>query len=68
MTSLALAAAATLALTACSGGSNDNGGGEGSSPQTNAMYAWISNENDRAQWQAFIDAAKEEDPSFDLTL
>ncbi|MCU1573542.1 MAG: extracellular solute-binding protein, partial [Micrococcaceae bacterium] len=32
------------------------------------MYTWISNENDRAQWQAFIDAAKQKDPGFNLTL
>jgi multiple sugar transport system substrate-binding protein len=32
------------------------------------MYTWISNENDRAQWQAFVDAAKKKDPSFNLTL
>jgi multiple sugar transport system substrate-binding protein len=32
------------------------------------MYTWITNENDRAQWQAFIDAAKEKDPDFNLTL
>lgn len=32
------------------------------------MYTWISNENDRSQWQSFIDAAKKTDPSFNLTL
>lgn len=32
------------------------------------MYTWITNENDRAQWQAFIDAAKKKDPEFNLTL
>lgn len=32
------------------------------------MYTWITNENDRAQWQAFVDAAKEKDPEFNLTL
>ena len=32
------------------------------------MYTWITNESDRAQWQAFVDAAKEKDPEFNLTL
>lgn len=32
------------------------------------MYTWITNENDRAQWQAFVDAAKKKDPAFNLTL
>jgi multiple sugar transport system substrate-binding protein len=32
------------------------------------MYTWITNENDRAQWQAFVDAAKKQDPEFNLTL
>lgn len=32
------------------------------------MYTWISNENDRAQWQAFVEAAKKKDPGFNLTL
>ncbi|MBK7820248.1 MAG: sugar ABC transporter substrate-binding protein [Tessaracoccus sp.] len=32
------------------------------------MFTWISSEGDRAQWQSFIDGAKETDPNFDLTL
>jgi len=32
------------------------------------MYTWITNESDRAQWQAFVDAAKKKDPEFNLTL
>ncbi|MHA6523007.1 ABC transporter substrate-binding protein [Tessaracoccus sp. G1721] len=63
-TALALIGASALALSACGGG---DAGGD-TSAQTNAMYAWISNENDRAQWQAFVDAAKEKDPDFNLTL
>ncbi|GAA1488075.1 ABC transporter substrate-binding protein [Brachybacterium sacelli] len=51
---------ALAALTAC--------GGSGGSDPTTTLYTWISNENDRAQWQAFIDAAKESDPEFALTL
>ena len=51
-----LGAAAPLALLAGCGGSS----GSGSDPST-TLYTWISNENDRAQWQAFIDAAQEAD-------
>lgn len=58
-----LGAAAPLTLLAGCGGSS----GSGSDPST-TLYTWISNENDRAQWQAFIDAAKEADSSFELTL
>ncbi len=32
------------------------------------MYTWVSTENDRAQWQSFVDAAKEKDPNFTLTF
>lgn len=53
------AMASLAAVTGCGGNSSD--------PST-TLYTWISNENDRAQWQAFIDAAKEADPEFDLTL
>ncbi len=45
------------------------GGSSGNAADANAtLYTWISNENDRAQWQAFIDAAKEADPDFELEL
>ncbi|WP_299305775.1 ABC transporter substrate-binding protein [uncultured Brachybacterium sp.] len=59
-----LSAIAPLAfLSACGGG----GGGDSETANT-TLYTWVSNENDRAQWQAFIDAAKEADPAFELTL
>lgn len=58
-----LGAAVPLALLAGCGGSS----GSGSDPST-TLYTWISNENDRAQWQAFIDAAQETDSEFELTL
>lgn len=61
---MATAAAAALALSACGGGN----AASGSSNAASSMYTWISNENDRAQWQAFVDAAKKKDPSFNLTL
>ena len=32
------------------------------------MYTWVSTDNDRAQWQSFVDAAKEKDPNFTLTF
>lgn len=65
LTALAVGGMATIALTACGGSAPSD---EAAASQTNAMYTWISNENDRAQWQAFVDAAKEEDSTFDLTL
>jgi multiple sugar transport system substrate-binding protein len=65
LTAAAVAALAAGTLTACgsSSGSSSEGGKEASS-----MYTWITNESDRAQWQAFVDAAKEKDPEFNLTL
>lgn len=50
------------ALSAC------GGGGGGSEAANSTLYTWVSNENDRAQWEAFIAAAKEADPDFELTL
>ena len=46
LTALALAGMATIALTACGGSAPSD---EAAASQTNAMYTWISNENDRAQ-------------------
>lgn len=65
LTAIAAAAVAATALTACGSGatSSSENGNEASS-----MYTWISNENDRAQWQAFVDAAKKKDPGFNLAL
>lgn len=51
------------ALSACGGSS-----GGGSDAANTTLYTWISNENDRAQWQAFIDSASSADPDFELTL
>lgn len=47
------------ALASCGGPSGD--------PSTR-LYTWISNESDREQWDAFIDAARTQDPGFSLTL
>lgn len=58
-----LGVVAPLSVLAACGGTSSSG----SDPNT-TLYTWISNENDRAQWQAFIDAAQEADPEFDLTL
>lgn len=57
------AVAPLAALSACGGSS----GGSGSDAST-TLYTWISNENDREQWEAFVAAAKEADPEFELTL
>ena len=61
----AVALLAPLAITACSSGTAQSGSG---GAQTTQMYTWVSTENDRAQWQAFVDAAKEKDPNFTLTF
>lgn len=56
----AMAVAACL-LASCSATADDSG-----PSRAQSMYAWIGSENDRAQWQAFVDAAQEKDPSFIL--
>jgi multiple sugar transport system substrate-binding protein len=66
LTAAAAAAVAAATLTAC--GSGDTASSSENSKEASSMYTWISNENDRAQWQAFVDAAKEKDPEFNLTL
>lgn len=63
-TAVALAAISTIALSACSGATS----AEEDTKTAASMYTWISNENDRAQWTAFIDAAAKSDPGFSLTL
>ena len=61
----ATASAFALLAGACgSGGSSTGGSGD----QVHQMYTWVSTENDRAQWQSFVDAAKEADPNFTLTF
>lgn len=68
---LAALSSVCLALSACGGG---GGGGTaastggGGSAQANQMFTWVSNANDSAQWQAFADAAKKKDPTFNLTF
>lgn len=57
------AMAMILGLAACAGGSSSS-----SADHSAEMYTWVSTENDRAQWQAFVDAAKEADPNFELTF
>src|SRR5690606_2322549 len=47
-------------LAACGGGDGGN--------SASSMYTWISNASDRAQWEAFVTAAQQEDPEFDLRL
>lgn len=58
------AAGLTVALLAAACGGN----GDGGSDRASSMYTWISNESDRAQWGAFVEAAQQEDPEFDLTM
>jgi multiple sugar transport system substrate-binding protein len=65
LTAAAAAAVAATALTACGSGAASSSDG---SKEASSMYTWISNENDRAQWQAFVDAAKTKDSDFNLTL
>lgn len=64
VTAGALFLGAALALSACGGNS---GGGE-SSNQPNEMYTWYSSEADKAQWDAYVAAAKEANPDFKLDL
>ncbi|WP_022868985.1 ABC transporter substrate-binding protein [Schaalia vaccimaxillae] len=57
-----------VALAACSGGSGAESDSGEASARTTQMYAWVSAESDRQQWQAFVDAAKEVNPEFELTF
>jgi multiple sugar transport system substrate-binding protein len=67
VSAIAFSAVAALTLAGCgSGGAAASG--PGASSAASAIYTWISNENDRSQWQSFIDAAKKTDPGFNLTL
>jgi multiple sugar transport system substrate-binding protein len=61
-TALGAAGLSLLLLAGC--GSAD----ASSTDSASAMYTWISNENDREQWEAFITAAQQENPDFALTL
>lgn len=64
VTALVSVTAMALGLAACSGG-----GAAGESADHSAeMFTWVSTANDRAQWQAFVDAAKEKNPDFTLTF
>ena len=51
---------------ACGSGGSSAGGSGGD--RVHQMHTWVSTENDRAQWQSFVDAAKEKDPNFTLTF
>ena len=62
----ATASAFALLAAACGSGSTaTNGSG---ADQVHQMYTWVSTDNDRAQWQSFVDAAEEKDPNFTLTF
>lgn len=52
-----------IGLSACGGGTTGDG-----ADHSAEMFTWVSTENDRAQWQAFADAAKEANPDFKLTF
>lgn len=58
---LAAGTCAALFLSAC-------GGADDEQDRASAMYTWLSNQSDRDQWEAFVHAAQENDPDFDLTL
>lgn len=58
--------AAAVPITALSACGSSSGGAATDASST--LYTWISNENDREQWQAFIDSAQSTDPDFELGL
>jgi multiple sugar transport system substrate-binding protein len=74
MTALGAAGLATVLLASCGAGGDSGGGGNGdagggeASAAASSMYTWISSEGDREQWQAFITAAQQEDPEFNLEM
>ncbi|EEZ91424.1 ABC transporter substrate-binding protein [Mobiluncus mulieris] len=54
------ASALALSLTGCGDSAKT------ADARTNAMYTWIANAGDRAQWQAFVDGVKQGDSKFNL--
>jgi len=56
---------AMLLLAACGSAGSEESGDSGNA---SAMYTWITNENDREQWEALVSSAQEEDSSFSLEL
>ncbi len=64
VTALVSATAMAFGLAACGGGGETGAGADHSAE----MFTWVSTANDRAQWQAFVDAAKEKNPEFNLTF
>lgn len=54
---------ATFVLTSCGGSAGDE-----EQARSGAMYTWLSNQSDREQWEAFIEAAQQENPDFELSL
>ena len=55
-----LSGAGAVLLSSCSSAKGKN------EQAPTQMFTWVSSESDRAQWQAFVDAVKETDPSFKL--
>lgn len=51
----------TLGLSACGGGGEDD-------DRASSMYTWLTNQSDRNQWEAFVEAAQQDDPDFDISL
>lgn len=68
MTAVGAASLATVFLASCGGGTGGAGSEGEASATASAMYTWLSNDSDREQWQAFITAAQQEDPEFDLSM
>lgn len=61
-------AASAFALLAGACGSGTGATGGSGSDRVHQMYTWVSTDNDRAQWQSFVDAAKAKDPNFTLSF
>ena len=61
---LTAVAGLALGLSACSGGSADSGM-DGS---TVSMFTWVGSPDEKAQWQAYVDAAKQADPDVDVAF
>ncbi len=62
--SLALA----LGLGACGNAASTGATSEQDKKLAASMYTWISNENDREQWMAFVNAAQKKDPNFTIAM
>lgn len=65
LTAIAIASTVGLGLAACSTGASAGSGMDG---KTVKMFTWVGSPDEKAQWQAYVDGAKLDDPDVDVTF